>query len=192
MIYPEGSLAACILAYWQPGIGDPTPLGWATVALYVVVAALAFRVAGRASFPIATRRRERAFWITVAVLMLLLAINKQLDLQSALTGAGRCLARAQGWYADRREVQKGFLIALALLALIFLAAMLALLRGTWSRTALAVAGLVFVCCFVLMRAVGFHHFDHMLGVPVMGVRANGILEWAGPLLIAISGLRLLR
>ncbi len=29
---------------WPPGIGDPTPIGWVTVVLYVVAAWLCFRV----------------------------------------------------------------------------------------------------------------------------------------------------
>lgn len=186
------NLGACVFASWQPGIGDPTLLGWLTVMLYALAAGLAFRVAGLAAFPPETRRRERGFWIIVGILMMLLAVNKQLDLQSALTATGRCLAKMQGWYEDRRAVQKDFLFALAALSAVFLVAILALLRGSWSRTGLAVIGLVFVCGFVMMRAVGFHHFDKMLGVPVMGIRANGILEWTGPILIAVSGLMLLR
>lgn len=101
------------------------------------------------------------------------------------------MAKAQGWYETRRGVQKDFLIALAGMAALFMVVMLVLLRGTWRRTGLAVIGLAFVCGFVLMRAVGFHHFDQMLGVLIMGIRTNGILEWTGPLLITISGLRLL-
>ena len=78
-------LLDCIPTYWQPGIGDPSLAGWLTVLLYVLVGLLAFRVAGRVAFPVATRGRERSFWIIVGCLMLCLAVNKQLDLQSALT-----------------------------------------------------------------------------------------------------------
>jgi len=39
-----------------------------------------------------------------------------------------------------------------------------------------------------MRAVGFHHFDRILGMPVVGLRANTALEWTGPLLIMGSAL----
>ncbi|MDB5657901.1 MAG: isopropylmalate isomerase large subunit [Cypionkella sp.] len=37
--------------------------------------------------------------------MLILAVNKQLDLQSALAATGRCIAQFQGWYRARRDVQ---------------------------------------------------------------------------------------
>ena len=105
----------CILARWQPVIGDPSWQGWATVLVYLATAALAF-LASRAAFPQPTARQERVFWVLVLLLLTGLAVNKQLDLQSALTAAGRCLARAQGWYGQRRLVQMGFLLGLALLA----------------------------------------------------------------------------
>jgi hypothetical protein len=40
-------------------------------------------------------------WATISILFLGLGINKQLDLQSALTEAGRILAIEQGWYGPR-------------------------------------------------------------------------------------------
>ena len=181
----------CVLSRWQPVIGDPTWQGWVTVLVYLGTGFLAFH-ASRAAFPAATRGRERAFWILTLLLLGGLAINKQLDLQSALTAAGRCLAKAQGWYGQRRLVQVGFLAALALSAMVFLVVLLRQLRGSWSRSALPVLGLVFVCTFVLMRAVGFHHADRLLGLPVLGLRANTALEWTGPALISLGAIRLSR
>ena len=159
--------------------------------LYGTTAVLAFR-ASRVNFPLATAERERIFWILILLLLGALAINKQLDLQSALTAAGRCLAHAQGWYGQRRPVQMAFLAGLAVMAVIFLVMLLRLLRDSWMRNALPVLGLVFVCTFVLMRAVGFHHADRLLGLPVLGLRANTALEWAGPALISLGALRRLR
>jgi hypothetical protein len=184
-------ILTCTTDRWQPVIGDPSWRGWATVLIYLAVMGLAVMVARRAPFPGRSRGRERLFWIVVAVLMGLLAINKQLDLQSALTVAGRCAAQAQGWYQNRRLVQALFLMIIAVGAGITLIALLRLLRGTWSRSALPILGLCFVMGFVLMRAVGFHHFDRMLGIPMLGVRANTVLEWTGPLLIGTVALWLL-
>ena len=184
-------MIGCVLERWQPGIGDPTWQGWATVLVYLATALLAFQ-ASHAPFPAATRGRERAFWVLTLLLLSGLALNKQLDLQSALTAAGRCMANVQGWYGQRRLVQMGFLLGLAGLAVAFLAILLRLLRGSWSRSALPVLGLVFVCAFVLMRAVGFHHADRLLGLPVLGLRTNTALEWAGPGLISLGALRVLR
>jgi hypothetical protein len=79
---------------WEIGIGDPTPLGWITVAAYAAAAVLAWRNAG------AARRTAvpHSFWIALTALMLALGINKQLDLQTWLSQAGRDLAIAQGWW----------------------------------------------------------------------------------------------
>ncbi|WP_231555314.1 hypothetical protein [Paracoccus sanguinis] len=176
---------------WQPGIGDPTWQGWATVLVYLVAAALALVASGSGSGSGAGAARERWFWRLTGVLLLLLAVNKQLDLQSALTAYGRCLAMAQGWYENRRWVQLGFLAALALLALWLLVGMLRLLSGTLARTGLAAVGVAVVAGFVMIRAVGFHHVDGLLRLPVMGLRANTVLEWTGPVLIAIGALGVL-
>ncbi|BAQ71658.1 isopropylmalate isomerase large subunit (plasmid) [Rhodovulum sulfidophilum] len=182
---------SCVFGTWQPGIGDPTWQGWTTVAVYLAVAALALRAACRAVFPAPSARRERIFWSLVALVLLGLAINKQLDLQSALTATGRCLARLQGWYGQRRAVQTEFIAAIGTLSLLSLIGLLWLLRGTLRRSAPAIVGLCFVSGFVLIRAAGFHHFDHLLGMPtLLSVRANMVLELTGPLLIAAAALAL--
>jgi hypothetical protein len=94
---------------WEIGIGDPTPLGWITVAAYAAAAVLAWRNAG------AARRTAvpHSFWIALTALMLALGINKQLDLQTWLSQAGRDLAIAQGWWEQRRAVQAVFIALLA-------------------------------------------------------------------------------
>ncbi|MBL3575392.1 isopropylmalate isomerase [Rhodovulum sulfidophilum] len=184
---------SCVFGTWQPGIGDPTWQGWTTVAVYLAVAALALHAVCRAVFPAPSARRERIFWSLVALVLLGLAINKQLDLQSALTATGRCLAKLQGWYGQRRAVQTEFIAAIGTLSLLSLIGLLWLLRGTLRRSAPAIVGLCFVSGFVLIRAAGFHHFDHLLGMPtLLSVRANMVLELTGPLLIALAALRLPR
>lgn len=100
-------LTACVAERWSPAIGDPQITGWVTVAAYVVAALMSAAVWLRLK-----GRRGRVFWAMVALLLAALAVNKQLDLQSALTAAGRCLARAQGWYGERRLVQLGFIAVL--------------------------------------------------------------------------------
>src|SRR5262249_9076970 len=71
------------------------------------------------------KKRDRDFrngsaWRTISVLFLALGINKQLDLQTALTEAGRVLARYQGWYEQRQFVQ---LVVIALFAMTCLIAL---------------------------------------------------------------------
>ena len=164
-------------------------MGWVTVGVYILAAASALLVAWRGRFPAETARRERIFWTLAAVLLLFLAVNKQLDLQSALTAAARCLAQAQGWYQDRRVVQIAFIIGLlvaGVMGLIFLAW---LLRGTMRRTGLALLGLCVVTVFVLVRAAGFHHMDILINETVGGVRLNWVLELPGPLIVLLTAMR---
>ena len=66
-----GPILDCALLRWSPRIGDPSVVGWTTVALYFGTAALAAKVVGRSRvFPAETRRRERLFWMAMCALLL--------------------------------------------------------------------------------------------------------------------------
>lgn len=85
---------------------DAGTLPWLAVAGYLVGSALCLWQVNRASLA-----RERLFWLLAGLAMLALGINKQLDLQTALTAALRTAARDDGWYGQRRAIQKNFVIA---------------------------------------------------------------------------------
>lgn len=179
----------CIFAAWRPGIGDPHPMGWVTVGVYLLAALASAMVAWRGAFPPATRGRERVFWTLAALLLLFLAVNKQLDLQSFMTAAGRCMAKAQGWYENRRLVQLAFILVLAGTGVLILMSLRRLLHGTLARTGLALLGLVLVSVFVVIRAAGFHHMDMLIATRVAGMRLNWLMELSGPLLVLMAALR---
>jgi len=184
-------LQSCALTRWSPGIGDPTAMGWVTVAVYLAAAAVGFFVAIRAPFPAASRGRERLFWALLAAVLVGLAVNKQLDLQSYLTALGRCAAQHQGWYDRRRFVQEMVILGLLLAMVLLAVGLWRLMRGTLSRNGVALAGLVLVLGFVAIRAVGFHHVDTLIKLDVMHLRLNWLFELAGPVLIGLAGLWLL-
>lgn len=58
-------------------------------------------------------RRLTRFWTVTAVAMVVLGVNKQLDLQTWLIEHARRAAFAEGWYDDRRRVQAVFVLAVA-------------------------------------------------------------------------------
>lgn len=180
-------LTSCVAERWSPQIGDPNLRGWLTVGSYLLCFVLAVAVLRRAGPHVA-----RGLWALIAVLMLFLAVNKQLDLQSAITATGRCLAYAQGWYANRRTAQLAFIAALLGMVLIALLIGLVSLRGRVLRNGLALIGLAVTCGFVMVRAVGFHHFDYFLGTRILGTTANFVFENTGLALIAINAVLLLR
>ena len=91
-------------------------MGWLTVAGYAMAALACWRVASRSSGNRAERSHaDRRTWLMVSMLMTFLCVNKQLDLQSLGTEIGRAIARASGWYEERRALQFWFVIGAAAL-----------------------------------------------------------------------------
>jgi hypothetical protein len=174
---------------WSPGIGDPTTIGWLTVVLYATAAVVCHRAARRCK-DVAQRKsiwlRETALWQLLAVALWFLCINKQLDLQTALTEFGRMLARQQGWYGERRLFQETFIAGLLVLG--FFSACMALVV-TWRMSRplkLAMLGFCFIGIFVLIRASSFHRVDVLLKSRLFAVKWNWILEIGGIGVVAVA------
>ena len=178
-IDPE-RLERCISSRWSPEIGDPTLMGWLTVAAYAV--------AGVACLLTARRSLEPRFWVILGLVMLALAVNKQLDLQSALTAMGRCISQMQGWYEERRAVQRRVIIGLIAAAVALMLLMLWAMRRNLGRVSLAIVGTAFVLGFVAVRAAGFHHVDTLINTTVGSARMNWVLELTGIVLILLNAL----
>lgn len=181
--FPWGTLwniLGIVIGNWSPGIGDPTFLGWFTVGLYFLAAARAYGVGARLCLSTGS---ERIFWRSVGLGLIVLGVNKQLDLQSALTEIGRILAARQGWYEDRRTVQTWFIAGFLSFAVVFAGAGWYWLRRGLRSTRVAACGVGILLTFVVVRAASFHNVDLFLGRSVAGVRWNGILEIGGLILI---------
>jgi len=168
---------------WIPGIGDPTLGGWITVLLYVLASASSWGTARQIN-----AEEERRVWNSIAGLFVLLGINKQLDLQSAATEAGRVILGALGWYQQRQSLQLGFIILMALGCLVAAVALLRWARSAPVSTWLALIGVISVIGFVLIRAASFHHIDRLIGATFLGLRWNWILEMGGISMVLLSSL----
>lgn len=179
----------CTLLYWQPGFKDPYLSSWIMVLIYLVAAILAFTMAGKGIFPDSARRRERLFWALIAGLLLALAINKQADLQSLLTAFGRCLAKSQGWYDQRRMVQQVFFLVLGVSAIGGVGTLLWGLRRRLHANVLPLLGLAFMAIFILSRAADAYHLDTQLVALLHARWIARILELSGPLIISVAALR---
>ena len=179
------ALLTCVSASWSPTIGDPGVMGWVTVAAYLAAALLALQVC----FGLAGR--QRVFWLGLSIILLALAVNKQLDLQTALTEAGRCLARAQGWYDNRRTVQVDFILFIMAASVVMAVSFFWIMRRSIGDTWLALTGLAFLLAFIPVRAAGFHHFDRLIGYQIGAVRMNWIMELGGIAMISANALYLL-
>ena len=181
-------MVSCLFEYWTPGIGDKSVIGWLTVFVYLTAAVLAFsraRDAYSAIMPAPGALKN--FWLVLAGLLLLLAINKQLDLQSAVTALGRCMADAQGWYDDRQRVQLFFVGAIAVIGALSFVTALYFLRRHLRQQWMVVAGLFLLASFVIMRASSFHLMDALINARILGVKINWIME-LGALALVIAGI----
>jgi hypothetical protein len=189
---PHPLIGVIVEGRWQAGIGDPTLLGWLTVAAYLA----ASLVCGRAAAAVVVgdhprRGRPAVFWSVLSLILFFLGVNKQLDLQSALTELGRDLAQEQGWYDQRQGVQVLFIVLIAALGSAALGAIAWTaggVRGAARERLLALMGLVFLLAFVVVRASSFHNIDRLLGVQLGGVRLNGILELGGIGCVGVAAL----
>jgi hypothetical protein len=163
-----------LIGNWSPGIGDPTIGGWLTVCLYVATAVAIWRLLKHVDF---TRKEsERWVWRGLLLVLVALGINKQLDLQSALTELGRLTAQRQGWYDHRGQVQEAFIAGTAILGLTLLAALYFLAWGSHGATLAALAGGFALLVFVMVRAASFHHVDRLLNLDLAGLKYNWIIE----------------
>ncbi len=172
------------IGYWSPGIGDPTIAGWLTVVLYLVAAVVCFRVGRNEGW--ALPRSEMALFRLLTLALVALGVNKQLDLQTAFTELGRMLAADEGWYDERRGVQKAFIIAVGATAVAIGAAAAVIMRRMPLPTHVAIVGALGLVAFVVIRASSFHHVDLLLRASWFGATANAVIEM-GSLLVVIAG-----
>ncbi len=171
---------------WEPGIGDPTFIGWFTVVAYALAALLCWLAAARAR---AFDNRARAFWVFFTVFMIALGINKQLDLQTAFTAVLKHFAKATGWYDDRRFFQEIFIAAIAFFGLAFGFIAWVWVSRTLPQHRMTVLGGIFLVCFVVIRAASFHHIDEILGREIAFFRVNHALELSGITCVALGAFR---
>ena len=164
---------------WKPGIGDPTIGGWITVVLYLL-AMISCWMTARSGI------KEQRIWIAISILFLGLGVNKQLDLQSALTAAGRVIASYQGWYGQRQFVQLAFIICAAIVCVSVVITLLIWARHAPLSTWFALLGTFLVIGFVLIRASSFHHIDRFIGTTFLGLRWNWILEMSGITIVLLA------
>ena len=160
-------------------VGDPTVLGWATFILYLLAAWLSFRSAK-------TGRTEPEFarsWRVLALLLLLLGLNKQLDLQTSLFALGRRLATAAGIYEHRRSIQLAFFIGLMVGLIAVVIACFKTLAAFTARHRVCVTGFGLVCAYAFVRAALFDHVDAMLGFDLEKLPGIWGLEGGGVILI---------
>ncbi len=176
------ALAATKNGQWQAGIGDPTIFGWITVMFYFI----AMLICIYKSESLKKIGERHQFWLYLALFLLLLGINKQLDLQTWFTQTLRDWSQVQGWYEQRRPLQAVFIAALAVAIGVTLVSLRRYLADSWHHHQIVWTGIVLLSAFILMRAASFHHMDVFINHRWLGLRFNVLLE-IGAILVVIVG-----
>lgn len=182
-----------IMSNYTP-FGDNTPLGWSITAAYFVATAFTF-VAARAEnlrpLPRTSRRWPIGFWGPMSLGLLVLGLNKQLDLQRGVPRIARLAASILGWSGSPRPM-KFLLLALVasigIIALVGMAAHLGRLRNLTLGHTIALLGGLLLMAFVLGRAATFHHVNQTVAEIFGDVSFAAILELTAITSIALGAI----
>lgn len=177
---------------WRNGVSHVTnPMLILTTLCYFVSAFICHQAGKipvqRNSNPKIDQRVSR-FWKTVTVLLIVFGITELLDIQLFLTHVARQISKACGWYQQRAPVQKQIIwssIILAMGAFIYISVLLR--RILWKKVP-ALFGIAFLCGFIAVRAVSYHHVDSFLNDNVAGIQLNWLFELIALLFISISAI----
>ncbi len=175
---------------WSFESHDPA-WAWFIVGMYSIAALLCLRAlfcSQRSLFPKSIRKKCGIFWGILFAVMLFLACNKQLDMQTYITAVAREVAHAQGWYDQRRAIQKEVIIVLGLIAFLFLSYLIYMIYNLPSSYKISMVGALFTFTFIGMRASSFHHLDHYVAQTIYGVKLHILIEICGSLIVSIGAL----
>lgn len=180
---------------FELGVGDPTFFGWLTVLAYLVAAFVCGLCVVRAEqiFGKAHLWQHRLIWGALALGMLFLGINKQLDIQTWFTTVIKTIAYVQGWYEFGQRAQVLFIAGMALVSLVVLVASIWFFRHVWRQYWLLGLGLLFIARFVIVRAATFYG----VSLPELsrftgGFRITWLLEFLGAVVISLAAILNLR
>jgi hypothetical protein len=145
---------------------------------------LGYLAAGAACAGAAVREPRRAdgrpgLWWGLAAVFVVLALARLGDLGDQLSALGRDEARRDGWYAQRRGLQRPVTVAVTAAGAFAALALLAYgaARGRGARRALPViAGVVALVSFVAVRAISLHEVDALLSRTVRGRSLGSLTE----------------
>ena len=185
-----GDMAGCVTGRWQPRLADPDLRRWALTLSYLVAAVMVASVARRAGPDAGDRRR---LLVGAALLLLLLGLNKQLDLQTFVRAIGHCESRRAGWYAARSSVRQP--VAMVLIAVGGLAVLLVAIRHRRAVPGLAdlLLGLGLLLGYLAVRIAIWNRLSQLVHTTPMAATLLRMAEPAGLGLIVLgAGVRLIR
>ncbi len=131
-------------------------------------------------------------WLAAAALLCLLGVNSMLQLDLLLTQTVRTMAKLDGWYGQRRELQYELLAGLVLLALLACGWLRAWFVANIRESEPVALGLLLLLLLLLLAALSAHGTDALLNAQLAGLSVRRLLELAGLGLVACGSWRCLQ
>lgn len=164
-------------AAWLSRSGDTTFWSWVITALYAVTMVVAMYYVKK----IPAAKAERFLWKWITVFLVVMGINKQLDLQILVMMAGNFVGNHLGFIGYRREIQKA--LALIIFTGVSISGVVILLRAraVLRQSAVELAGVATLAFFALVRVGTITHlhkaaaFEYQKGVHIHGIELLGLL-----------------
>ena len=176
----------CTQQVWRVGLGDPDRLGLILTAGYLLatLAMLAVVLSRAASLP-----RERLLWGMATLALLVLALNKQLDIQLILLQVGRCVAHTEGWRPERFDLQRTFGAWFLAIAILFLLGLTYLCRRALRANLPLILGLGFLSAFLILRISRLQHLELLFDTRVNSTRLQRVIEASALVILIYAALR---
>jgi len=183
-------LGVIVNGHWRLGVGDPTFIGWLITVAYLITSFFCGIYAQRVDINSSVKqiRYHRVFWWGLAVVMLMMGINKQLDLQCLFIAIIKKMAMRQEWYARREIFLIWFITGFTISGLILLIWLGWKLKRLWRQYGLALFGILLLITFVSVRVAPVHYLTRLPGWRLILGLINSVLELTGIGLIGIAAL----
>ena len=153
-------------------IGDPTFAGWLIFFVYLAVVYRCYLQYVKVKFGFL----DHNFWLVIGLFLLLLCINKQLDLQTVFEASMKELAQSHGWYAQRKMMQVTFVALLSISLLTGLVVLRSVLAKACRQHKAVCLGVLLLCIFIVLRAAAFNHLSFLNTRTYWGFNAHSLLE----------------
>jgi len=126
-------------------------------------------------------------WLLLGVLWVALAVFQYRGGIHEVTGYWRGEAYGEGWYADRRPIQRVAIVATSAVAVVFVIAAVVLTPRRLSRYRLGYALSFIAGCLIVVRSVSLHSVDSHLGHELtQGLRLGDAAEILAALAICAA------
>ena len=128
-------------------------------------------------------------WGIAATILLLLAVNKQLDLQYYMNKVGYCVFARSGLMADKDAAQSDLGAVILLLATLGSAVLIWAFRRHLASNLPLIAGLALIALYLAMQVSRFEHLAGGVLQSLAQLRIHRLIEAAGLLTLMYAALR---